>query len=76
MIDDPLNRTKARRGEELPWSKLTEDDVRLIRGLVDERVRLRQEASLLSNAHIADKFGVSKRAIDRVTAGETWVYVD
>lgn len=40
MIDDPLNRTKVKRGEELPWSKLTEEDVRQIRELDDYKKRL------------------------------------
>ena len=76
MIDDAMNRIKVRRGSELPQSKLTEDDVVLIRGLVDEREKLKQQARQLTNAKIADKFGVSNRTIDRITAGEIWVYVE
>ena len=75
MIDDCLNRTKVKRGSELSWSKLTEDDVRLINAAVDERNRLRMEAKQLSNKSLADKFGVSLRTMDRVTSGETWGHV-
>ena len=75
MIDDCLNRTKVKRGSELKWAKLTEDDVRLINAAVDERNRLRMEAKQLSNKSLAEKFGVSLRTMDRVTSGETWGHV-
>ena len=75
MIDDPMNLTKVRRGEDLPWSKLTADDVMLIRGLVEERDRLRKEASQLTNAKIADKFGVHRRTIENIVNGGGWRHV-
>jgi len=68
-------REQARRGEALAWSKLTALDVHLIRQAVAERKRLKREASQLSNGSLARKFGVSKRAIDRVTNNETWAHV-
>ena len=75
MIDDPLNRLKVKRGEDLPHSKLTNDDVLLIRELIEYRDMLRQEASKLTNAKIAEKFGVHFRTIDRISAGENWTHV-
>jgi len=75
MIDNPANRLNVKRGSELPWAKLTEDDVALIRQLVDERERLRSEASALTNARLAEKFGVHVRTIDRVTTRENWGHV-
>lgn len=56
----------------MPWSKLTEDDVRLIRAAVGERERLRQEARELSNASLAEKFGVHTRTIEKVIQGYSW----
>jgi hypothetical protein len=76
VIDDPLNRTKARRGEDLPWSKLTEADVLLIRKIVEERERTKQQLKYVTNAALARKFGVSLRAMDRVVTGETWGHVE
>ena len=75
MIDDPLNRLKVKRGEDLPHSKLNNQDIELIRGLVEERDRLKSELSGLTNSKIAEKFGVHVRTIDRVTTGESWIHV-
>ena len=75
MIDDPLNRTKVLRGEQLPQAKLTEADVRLIMATVEERDRLKARLSRMTNAALAERLGVSRRAVDRVTAGETWGHV-
>lgn len=75
MIDDPLNRNKAKRGSDLPQSKLNEDDVRLIRGLVEHREYEKKKLAELTNAKIAEKFGVHIRTIDRITAGENWGHV-
>ena len=75
MIDDPLNRTKVKRGSELPWAKLDEDDVVLIRRLIVEREMLKAKARQLTNAKIAEKFAVHVRTIDKISTGETWGYV-
>ena len=75
MIDDPLNRTKVKRGSELPWAKLNEDDVVLIRKLIVEREMLKAKARELTNAKIAEKFGVHVRTIDKISIGEIWGYV-
>ena len=75
MIDDCLNRTKVKRGSELPQSKLNESDVQLILGLVLHRDELKNQLKVLTNQSIADKFDVSLRTIDRITSGETWGHV-
>ena len=75
MIDDPMNRTKVLRGSQLPHAKLTESDVRLINQLIDERNELLRQAKSLTNAAIADKFGVHVRTIDRISTGESWGHV-
>ena len=64
-----------KRGSELPQSKLDEDDVRLIISLIHERESLRAQASELTNAKIAEKFGVHYRTIDHISAGKTWGHV-
>lgn len=66
----------ARRGEALPWSKLTESQVREIRHL--DEYRLRQIAELnaeLSRPAIARKFGVHVRTIEKVLSYSSWRHV-
>ena len=75
MIDDVMNKLKVKRGEQLKHSKLTNDDVKMIRQLVEHREDLKRQASALSAAKLAEKFGVHYRTIDRVTAGENWGHV-
>jgi len=65
----------VKRGSELPWAKLTEEDVSLIRELVRERDALKAQLRELTNAKIAEKFGVHVRTIDRVTTYEGWRHV-
>lgn len=75
MIDDVMNRLKVKRGEQLKHSKLTDDDVRMIRDLIEHREELKRQASELTAAKIAEKFGVHVRTIDRVSGGESWGHV-
>ena len=75
MRDDVLNRLHVLRDSQHYRAVLDESDVALIRQAVAERERLRAEARLLSNAALADKFGVHIRTIDRITAGENWSHV-
>jgi hypothetical protein len=75
MIDDCMNRTKVKRGAQLPHAKLTEDDVRLINSFVEEREQLKTRLKGMTNKSIADKFDVHIRTIDRITSGETWGHV-
>ena len=75
MIDDPLNRTKVKRGSELPHAKLDEEDVKHIRLLIGHRDELRRQAAAISNKHIADKFGVHLRTIEKISAGHGWSHV-
>ena len=64
-----------RKGSELPWSKLSESDVKLILDCVEERKRLRAQANELSTKSLAEKFGVHRRTIENVISGETWGHV-
>lgn len=76
MKDCVMNRTKVKRGMDLPHSKLTDDDVRLIRALIEERESHKKAAAQLTNKKIAEKFGVHFRTIDRISAGENWTHVN
>ena len=72
MKDDPMNCTKVKRGSELPWAKLTEEDVLLIRQLIAEREVMKARLREVTNAKIAEKFGVHQRTVDRVSSYENW----
>lgn len=75
MIDCCMNRLHVKRGSELPQSKLTESDVVLIRSIVEDREAMKARLRELTNAKLAEKFGVSNRMIDRITSGESWIHV-
>lgn len=75
MIDCPLNREKVKRGEGLPQSKLTNDDVLYIREVVEKRNELKKRLSLMTNKRLAEMLGVHYRTIDRVTAFENWNHI-
>lgn len=63
------------RGTDHPLSKLTDDDIRLIRECVAERERLINEARRLTNAELARKFDVHQRTIDRITQRKAWIHI-
>lgn len=66
----------AKRGLELPQTKLTPLDVIAIRQAAQRRERLRKEINdTLSNAALAKQFGVSERTIERALAYETHGHV-
>ena len=75
MKDDAMNRLKVKRGQDLPHAKLTDDDVKMIREMIEHREELKRQASELTAAKIAEKFGVHVRTIDRVSTGENWGHV-
>lgn len=64
-----------KRGQQLKHSKLTDEDVRLLRKCAAERERLRKEANELSNKRLAEKFDVHPRTIEKVLQGFTWFHV-
>jgi transcriptional regulator GlxA family with amidase domain len=64
-------RELALRGEALPQTKLTADDVREIRRLAAARERARAAINeRLSNAALAERFGVHVRTVERVLSWE------
>ncbi len=56
----------------MPKTKLSEEDVRLIRELLDERERVREAAAELTIQKIADKFEVDRTTITRIGNGRYW----
>lgn len=68
---EPEKRGPARGGE-LPQTKLTEEDVGLIRMAAITREVLRDDLRKLSNASLAKRFNVHPRTIEKVLRGETW----
>lgn len=60
------------RGEAHYNSKLTEDDVRLIRSLVAERNRLLCEANKLTGNKIAEKFDIHKSTVHKISSFGYW----
>lgn len=64
-------RELAPRGEALPQTKLSAADVREIRRLAALRERARAAISArLSNAAIAERFGVHRRTVEKVLSWE------
>lgn len=69
-------RELAPRGSELPWAKLTAEDIDSIRSAARQREALRQHIrDNLSNDALAQKFGVHVRTIEKVMQRETWSHV-
>lgn len=76
MKDDPLNRLKVKRGEDLPQSKMTEYQV--IKARQDyERARLliQRIQSNYSAKGLADRYGVHHRTMEKILSGETWSHL-
>jgi transcriptional regulator GlxA family with amidase domain len=66
----------AKRGQELPQTKLLDLDVAAIRSAQRQRQNLLKHIrENLSNEALAKQFNVSVRTIERITAYETWSHV-
>lgn len=52
--------------------KLTPDDLRLIRELIEERERIKKTLAGLTNRAIADKFGISLPGLEKMLSGKTY----
>lgn len=75
MIDNPLNRLSARRGEDCHNAKLTAADVISIRTAAAIRAQYLAQAKVLSNARLAEQYGDSKTTIEKAINGENWGHV-
>lgn len=56
-------------------AKLTEEDAEMILVLIAERKKLIEQASNLTHAAIAEKFGVCKQTVCEISMGKTWRHV-
>lgn len=73
-----LSRTRefAKRGRELPHSKLSEKAVTEIMSAVRQRDKLRQYINdNLSNEALAKRHGVALRTLEKVTGFNSWTHV-
>lgn len=66
---------KEFRGEELPQTKLTAEDVVLIRKAHQEHLRLQAQADELSPGTLAKKFGISRNQVYRIVNYSDWKHV-
>ena len=70
-------RSIARRGVALTHSKLTIAEVLEIRQAKANRLELLAHiAETLSNAALAEKYGVHQRTIEKVLSYETWSHIE
>lgn len=60
----------------MPRKRLTDDDVRLIRELLEEREERRRAADELTIQRIADKFDVDRTTITRIANGRYYSKVE
>ena len=73
---DQLHFLKFKRGESLPQSKLTENDVREARKLHAEYLQtIKDLHDTFSIQALADRYGVSKPAMEKAISGVTWSHV-
>lgn len=63
-------------GSKLPQSKLTEDDVRMIRQIHAEKLeQIKKLNESCSASALAEKFGVHVRTMEKVLNYSTWRHV-
>jgi len=64
------------RGQKLPQSKLTNQDIRDIKSSKLQREKLLEYIrENLSNEAIAARFGVHHRTVEKVLQGQTWRHI-
>lgn len=66
---------RGQRGERHGMAKLSDADVVLIREAADERERLKAEARKLSDASLAEKFGVHHKTISNIVNYRIWRHI-
>jgi hypothetical protein len=63
------------RGSKHHNSKITEEDAEMILILIQERKKLIEQASSLTHAAIAEKFGIHKQTVCDISMGKSWRHV-
>lgn len=75
-MGDMNHRLYAKRGTELPWAKLNEKLVSIIRAEHAEKERQKRDLDVKHSARaMALRYGVHKNTIDKVLSYATWVHV-
>lgn len=76
MKCDAENQIKAKRGEDLPWAKITEHDVRLIRQIHREgREQMERIRATCGPQALAEKFGLHQNTIHKIVSYQIWRHV-
>ena len=76
MKDDPLNRLKVKRGEDLPQSKMTEDQVIKARKDYEKaRLLIKRIQRKYTAKGLASRYGVHYRTMEKILSGESWSHL-
>jgi glutamate 5-kinase len=76
MRDDPLNRLSAKRGSDLPQSKLDEKEViKIRRQYAKAQLAIARIQSRWTAKGIARTYGLHHRTIEKILSGATWTHV-
>ena len=74
--NDPLHSLKFKRGEDLPQSKLTAEQVIEARRLNQECIEtVRKLQDEFSAKGLAKRYGVHHRTMEKALAGITWSHI-
>jgi len=69
--------TTYRRGSQLPQAKMTEADVRNARReYIEGRQKLARLQRYFSVQGLADRYGISKAAMEKILYRDTWEHVE
>jgi len=63
------------RGERCHNAKMSADRVREIRAAIERRKQIDEERAKLTNAALADRYGIHVRNLEKIARGETWRHV-
>lgn len=69
------DRNSWAKGERCRHAKLDQGQVIAILEAVDRRRQMREELKALSNEALAERYGVSRQAIENIVRGATWRHV-
>jgi len=69
--------TNCKRGSQLPQAKMTEEDVRRARDeYVQGRTRVNNLMRYYSVQGLAERYGISKPAMEKILYRQTWEHVE
>lgn len=69
--------SKYKRGSQLPQAKMTEEDVRRARSeYADGRAKLNRLMRYFSVEGLAERYGISKPAMEKILYRQTWEHIE